>query len=231
LNAKLNADLNARAEPYIVASILLHHIYSRTLEVLLEVRMITIEAKMANSTLYSAAVATTEEDRADDEYESPSSSSRRPGDDVFMFAEAQTALIPQEPPQEYVSEGLTWEDDYYNDKEDIVAVFDVDGKTVSDFDYSIVIRVFPAVWLFFLLLLGLLLFFALLFGDFYMWKYSVLCFVFYVPSASAIFFTSLARVLARCAKSEVHMAITSDCIQYDKESPDATVIDAHVKVS
>ena len=29
------------------------------------------------------------------------------------------------------NEGLTWEDDYYNDKEDIVAVFDVDGKTVS----------------------------------------------------------------------------------------------------
>jgi hypothetical protein len=165
---------------------------------------------MANSTSYSAAVATKEENSVDDE--SPSSSSR-PGD-VFVFAKAQ-ALVPQEPSQEYGSEGLTWEDDYYNDKEDIVAVFDVDGKTVSDFHHSIAIKCLPFV--------VLCLFCCLLFVFFGVEWVGFLLYFF--PFALGAVVISIRCIRARRAKSaKIHMAVTSDCIRYDQESPDAHVM-------
>jgi hypothetical protein len=165
---------------------------------------------MASRTSY--AVVATKEEGADDK--SPSSSPRRPGDE-FVIAEAQ-ALVPQQP-QEYgslsqrLSEGLTWEDDYYNDKEDIVAVFDVDGKTVSDYHYSVAIKCFLA---------GLLLFFVL-----YVMYDGVL------PSVFRFYYWLWAMLIvascqwARVAKSaKIHMAVTSDCIQYDQESPDVHIM-------
>jgi hypothetical protein len=172
---------------------------------------------MANNASYSAAVATKEENRAGDE--SPSSSSR-PGDG-FVFSKAQ-ALIPQEPPQEYVNEGLTWEDDYYNNKEDIVAVFDVDGKTVSDFHYSIALKYFPAVFLLFVLFL---IFFGLKFTGFSKWYYGVLAFVFLVLCAMGIVIIFIPCTRARRAKcAKIHIAVTSDCIQYDQDSPDVHIM-------
>jgi hypothetical protein len=173
---------------------------------------------MANSTSYTV-VATTEEDRADSE--SPSSSSR-PGD-ASVFAKAQ-ALIPQESPQEYGSEGLTWEDDYYNDNEDIVAVVDVNGKTVSDLYYSIAIKYYPAVFLCFVLCVLYFSLFLLL-DDEPEWYYGVLGVAFFVPYSIGIWLIVRARSLAKRAQSaKIHLAVTSDCIQYDQESPDAHVM-------
>jgi hypothetical protein len=163
---------------------------------------------MASSTSYSV-VATTEEG-ADDE--SPSSSPRRPGD---AFAEAN-ALIPQQPQErgslsQRLSEGLTWEDDYYNDKEDIVAVFDVDGKTVSDYHYSVAIKWYPTGLLSFL---PVAVTWGVLSYVFIMVLYVLFC-VFIGASCKQ----------ARMAKSaKIHMAVTSDCIQYDQESPDDHVM-------
>jgi hypothetical protein len=166
---------------------------------------------MASSTSH-AVVATTEEG-ADDE--SPSSSPRPPGD-VFVIAEAQ-ALIPQQPQErgslsQRLSEGLTWEDDYYNDKEDIVAVFDMDGKIMSDYQYSIAIKCFP----------GGLLYSVISFlydGDLFT--------VFMVLYVWILVVTFFSCKLARSAKSaKLHMAVTSDCIHIDQESPD----DVHVMV-
>jgi hypothetical protein len=156
---------------------------------------------MANSTYYSAAVATKEEHG-----------------DVFVFATAQ-AVIPQEPPQEYGSQGLTWEDNYYNDKEDIVAVFDVDDKTVSDIHYSIAIKRFPAVSLFIVLLS---LFVGWLCVAFFESAYGVLGFVFLVLYGHIRCICFLSARRAKSAK--IHMAVTSDCILYDQESPDVHVM-------
>jgi hypothetical protein len=165
---------------------------------------------MASSTSHSV-VATTEEGAND---ESPSSSPRRPGD-VFVIAEAKALTIPQQS-QEYgslsqrLSEGLTWEDDYYNDKEDIVAVFDVDGKTVTDYHYSVAMKYFPVGLLYFVL---------------YVLYDGVLSYVFLVLYALFGTIIAFSCKRARAAKSaKIHMAVTSDCIQYDQESPDVHIM-------
>jgi hypothetical protein len=166
---------------------------------------------MASRTSY--AVAATTEEGADDE--SPSSSPR-PGD-VLLIAEAQV-LGPQQQHERgslsRLSEGLTWEDDYYNDNEDIVAVFDVDGKTVRDYHYCLAQKSFQV---------GLPFFALYIFYPFSI--YSVV-YVYITAFFSFLIFMSCSH--ARLASAKIHMAVTSDCIQYDQESPNLNIMVSYV---
>jgi hypothetical protein len=169
---------------------------------------------MASRTTNAVVLATTEKGDDDESL----TSSLPPGDDVVLITEAQ-AIIPQPQPERRslsrVTEGLTWEDDYYNDKEDIVAVFDMDPKTLSDYYYFIAGRYFIQCYQ-----VGLPVFVLCIWYPY--WP----CGVVLVAIVAYFFFHIYNMCLfARVAASaKIHMAVTSDCIMYDQESPKAHIM-------